>query len=47
MRYEVGGRGRKSTRKDTDQTKELGRKKGLADTRKGQIMRTEPGVKNK
>ena len=35
-------------RKDTDQTKELGTKKELADTRKGKSTRTEPGeVKNR
>ena len=36
------GRGRQSTRKDTDQTKELAAKKESADTKKGQRTRKEP-----
>ena len=39
----IGGRGRQSTRKDTDQTKELAAKKEAADTKKGRSMRKEPG----
>ena len=42
----IGGRGRQSTRKDTDQTKELAAKKASADTKKGQSTRKEPGGKN-
>ena len=36
-----------AARKDTAQTKGLGAKKELADTRKGQSTRTEPGGINK
>ena len=39
----IRGRGRQSTRKDTDQTKELAAKKEAADTKKGRSMRKEPG----
>ena len=42
----IGGRGRQSTRKDTDQTKELAAKKESADTKKGRSTRKEPGGKN-
>ena len=42
----IGGRGRQSTRKDTDQTKELAAKKESADTKKGRNTRKEPGGKN-
>ena len=40
------GRGRQSTRKDTDQTKELAAKKEPADTKKERSTRKEPGGKN-
>ena len=42
----IGGRGRQSTRKDIDQTKELAVKKESADTKKGRSTRKEPGGKN-
>ena len=42
----IGGRGRQSTRKDTDQTKELAAKEASADTKKGRSTRKEPGGKN-
>ena len=42
----IGGRGRQSTRKDTDQTKELAAKKESADTKKGRSTRKEPSGKN-
>ena len=42
----IGGRGRQSTRKDTDQTKELAAKKESANTKKGRSTRKEPGEKN-
>ena len=39
----IGGRGRQSTRKDTDQTEELTAKKESAGTKKGRRTRKEPG----
>ena len=42
----IGERGRQSTRKDTDQTKELAAKKESADTKKGRSTRKEPSGKN-
>ena len=42
----TAGRGRQSTRKDTDHTKELAAKKESADTKKGRSTRKEPGGKN-
>ena len=42
----IGERGRQSTRKDTDRTKELAAKKESADTKKGRSSRKEPSGKN-